>query len=171
MAARGHRRPPDSQPLGDAHRLTIDSGEPVLDTWLRDHARSTEARRTGRTFVWADDAGDVVAYYTVSAHLLTRTALPPALGRGNPAEIPAVLLGKLALDRGLQGQGLGGVLLADALARIVRATTAVAARFVVVDAIDERAGAFYRHYGFRPVPGDGHRLVHKVSDVAASLRA
>jgi GNAT superfamily N-acetyltransferase len=79
-----------------------------------------------------------------------------------------VLLARLALDQSLQGHGLGGALLADALERIVAAIETVAARFVVVDAIDDTAAAFYAHHGFRQVP-ETRRLVQKVSDVEAAL--
>ncbi|GAA0901349.1 GNAT family N-acetyltransferase [Virgisporangium aurantiacum] len=154
-----------SEPLSEQHDLRFDSGRPELDTWLQRHALASEARRTGRTFVWLHDER-VVAYYTVTGHLLARAERP----RGNPTEVPAVMLARLALDKGLHGQGHGGVLLADALHRIVAATQTVAARFVLVDAIDEVAHAFYRCYGFREIPGT-LRLVQKISDVAAALDA
>ena len=79
-----------------------------------------------------------------------------------------MLLARLALDKTLHGQGLGGALLADALARVVVATHTVAARFVVVDAIDASAVAFYEHHGFRRIPETG-RLVQRISDVAEAL--
>lgn len=110
----------------------------------------------------------MVAYYTIVAHLIVRQDLPRPLAHGSPAQIPAVLLARLALDRTLQRLGLGGVLLAEALSRIVAATQIVAARFVVVDAIDDGAARFYAHHGFRPVPGS-QRLVQKVGDIAAAL--
>jgi Acetyltransferase (GNAT) domain len=72
-----------------------------------------------------------------------------------------VLLARLALDRSLQGQGLGGELLVDALSRAVQASEVAAARLVVVDAIDEAAAAFYEHHGFVAVPGNRQRLVQK----------
>jgi GNAT superfamily N-acetyltransferase len=157
-----------SEAISEQHDATpFDSGKPDLDNWLRQHGRTVEARRTGRTFVWHKDR-QIVAYYTIAAHLLVREDLPRALGRGNPGQIPAVLLARLALDKTLQGQGLGGVLLADALRRIVVATQTVAARFVVVDALDEAARRFYEHHGFRVIP-DTLRLVQKISDVAAAL--
>lgn len=157
-----------SEALQAAHDVsTFDSGKPDLDTWLHQHALATEARRTGRTFVWTDD-GHVVAYYTIAAHLIVRDDLPRNLGRGNPVQIPSVLLARLALDKTLHGQGHGSVLLVDALERIVAATQMVAARFVVVDALDDPAHAFYRHHGFKPIP-DSMRLVQKVSDIAAAL--
>jgi len=154
------------------HLLTaLDSGVPQLDEWLRRHAAGAEARRVARTFVWVDPNGDpdrVLGYYSLTGHLLVRDALPSATGRGSPAEIPAVLLARLALDASLQGKGLGAVLLVDALARVVAATRTVAARFVVVDAVDEAAVGFYEHHGFRRIPGT-LRLVQKASDVAASM--
>jgi GNAT superfamily N-acetyltransferase len=161
-----------SEPLEpERHDLSaLDSGEPVLDGWLREHAAGAEARRVARTFVWvADERADlVVGYYSLTGHRLVRDALPTSIGRGSPTEIPAVLLARLALDRGQQGTGAGGALLADALGRIVVATQTVAARFVVVDALHERAAGFYEHHGFRRIPGT-LRLVQKVSDIAAAI--
>ena len=160
-----------SEPLDPArHRLdSLDSGEPELDSWLREHAAGAEARRVARTFVWCREGEDVVVgYYSLAGHRLIRDELPKSIGRGSPAEIPAVLLARLAIDAQLQGQRLGGALLADALKRVVAATDLVAARFVVVDALDENAAKFYEHHGFRPIPGT-LRLVQKISSVLAAL--
>jgi GNAT superfamily N-acetyltransferase len=155
----------------DRHDLSaLNSGEPELDGWLLEHAAGAEARRVARTFVWvADERADlVVGYYSLTGHRLVRDALPTSIGRGSPTEIPAVLLARLALDRGQQGTGAGGALLADALGRIVVATQTVAARFVVVDALHERAAGFYEHHGFRRIAGT-LRPVQKVSDIAAAI--
>ncbi|KLL13080.1 MULTISPECIES: GNAT family N-acetyltransferase [Protofrankia] len=157
-----------SEALDELHGADhFDSGQPELDEWLRRHALTTESRRTGRTFVWSAD-GRVVAYYTIAAHLLMRDDLPRSLGRGNPVQIPAVLLAKLALDKTLQGQGLGGLLLADAVGRVVEATRTVAARFIVVDAIDEQAVSFCIKYGFTQVPAT-NRLLKRMSAAAAQI--
>src|SRR5271166_1295577 len=121
--------------------------------------------RTGRSWVWVRQ-GSVVAYFRLAGHVLEKEPLPRGLGRSSPDRIPAVLIARLALQRDLHGQGLGGVLLADASSRIVAATDIVAARFVVVDAIDDAATAFYAHFGFQAIPGSS-RLVRKVSDLAA----
>lgn len=146
------------------------SGQPELDRWLQQHALSAQARRTARTFVWHVGDSRVVAYYALAAHLLERDELPAKLGRGGPRQIPSVLLARLALDQTLQRRGLGGVLLADALDRVLVAAETVAARFVVVDAIDLQAAAFYEHHGLRSIP-ESHRLVAKLGDLAAALRA
>lgn len=158
-----------SEPLSSEHVISIfRSGQIELDRWLAEHSVSAAARRTARTFVW--HAGDyrVVAYYSIAAHLIIRADLPRSIGHGNPDQIPAVLLARLALDGPLHGRKLGGVLLADALGRIVAATEIIAARFVVVDAIDENAARFCEHHGFRAVPG-GQRLVQKISDIASAV--
>lgn len=157
------------EPLDDEHQLDeFRSGRPDLDTWLREHALGAGSRRTARTFVWHKGDGVVVAYYSLAAHLLQREELTSSAGRGSPRQIPAVLLARLALDESLQRQGIGGALLAEALGRVIAVTEMVAARFVVVDAIDEQAASFYAHHGFRRIPGS-LRLVQKVSDIAAAL--
>jgi hypothetical protein len=113
----------------DIQRLdALDSGEPSMDTWLSEHASGAEARRVARTFVWTTEDQTVRAYYSLTGHRIVRDELPKSVGRGSPSEVPAVLLARLALDKSLHGQGSGGVLLADALERIVVATQTVAAR-------------------------------------------
>lgn len=161
-----------SERLGDEHDLTrFDSGQPTLDEWLREHARTSDAKRVGRTYVW--HAGDdiVIGYFTLCPHVIERSELPGKVGRGDPSRIPAILLARLALDRNAQGQRLGVELLIDALSRALTASDQVGGRYIVVDAIDEPAAHFYEHHGFRRCPGDHPvRLIRKVSDVATALR-
>ncbi len=164
MPFRSQRFDPD---LHNAAAFT--SGERSLDVWLREQAVAATDRRTARTWVWVSDAGAVVGYYALTAHKIARDDVPAKIGRGGPAEIPAVLLARLALHLNLRGQDLGGVLLADALTRVVDATQQVAARVVVVDALTERVAAFYERHGFRRVPGS-LVLVQKLTDVEAALR-
>jgi GNAT superfamily N-acetyltransferase len=159
-----------SEALNAGHGLHfLDSGQAVLDAWLCKSAAHASAMRTAKTFVW--HAGDevVVAYFSLAAHLVAREVVPKKGARGAPDAIPAILLARLALNQRLHGQGLGGELLWDALTRAVAASELAAVRVVVVDALDERAGRFYEHHGFLRVPGNEHRLVQKVSDIAAAL--
>jgi GNAT superfamily N-acetyltransferase len=159
-----------SEPLADRHQFEpFSSGSDALDVWLQRYARHAQSMRSARTFVW--HAGDdlVVAYFSLAAHLVVRAELPRKIARGAPDAIPAVLLARLALDRSLHGQGLGGELLLDALSRAVQASDVAAARLVVVDAIDEAAVAFYEHHGVTAVPGNRQRQVQKISDIAAAL--
>lgn len=166
MAYRSEALDPARHDLG-----TLNSGEPELDLWLREHAAGAEARRVARTFVWVAPEGNpdlVVGYYSLTGHRLVRDVLPKSIGRGSPAEIPVVLLARLVFDQAHHGAGAGGALLADALGRIVVATQTVAARFVAVDALHEQAATFYEHHGFRRIPGT-LRLVQKLSDIAAAI--
>jgi GNAT superfamily N-acetyltransferase len=158
-----------SEVLDERHRLTtFECGKPELDLWLRESARHAQAMRTCTTTVWQSGDGVVVAYYGLSAPVIEKQRLSRSIARGNPERIPATLIGRLALDRSLQGNGLGGALLADALEKILLASRAIAVRFVVVDAIDEDAAKFYQKHGFKETPVL-NRLVRKMSDVEADL--
>lgn len=160
-----------SEALTELHDLSrFDSGQPTLDEWLRGHARVSDAKRQGRTYVWHDGDHAVIGHFTLCPHTIDRDSVPRRLSRGDQQRIPALLLARLALDRSLHGQGLGVELLLDALSRAVSASNQVGGRYVVVDAIDEAAACFYEHCGFSRCPGnDVLRLVRKVSDIAVSL--
>ena len=84
-----------------------------------------------------------------------------------PDPVPVVLLARLALDRSEQRKALGGHLLVDALRRCVRGGREFGARAVVVDAIDDQASAFYRHFDFHQL--DDRRLWRRLADVARAL--
>ncbi|CAM3015253.1 GNAT family N-acetyltransferase [Actinomyces slackii] len=99
----------------------------------------------------------MLGYYSLASTSIHTEGLPRRLNRGQPALLPAFLLARLALDRSLQGQGLGSVLLSHAVRSADHASRIVAARLLVVDAIDERAASFYRHYGFTPLAADHRR--------------
>jgi GNAT superfamily N-acetyltransferase len=164
-------RPPPLTLLTDDHDLTqFDSGEQALDAWLRDHARITARRGLSATHVWAAPDGGVLGYATLAASTLNRTDLPKSVGHGFPETIPSVLLARLALHRELRGQKLGSVLLVDALGVAARSAADVAAAFVVVDALNDRAAKFYQDNGFRLLPGTS-RLVLKMSAAVAADRA
>lgn len=109
-----------------------------------------------------------MGYYALAAHKVAREDVPGKVGRGGPIEIPAVLLARLALSESLRGQGLGPILVADALQRVVHATQSVAARLVVVDALHERVAQFYETLGFRRIPAS-MLLVQKVADIEVTL--
>jgi len=159
-----------SERLRQDHDLdSFSSGKQAIDTWLKKHALHADRSGTGRTYVWVDAAGQVVAYFTLAPHLVRRDELPTGVGRGSPQSIPSILLARLALDRSLQRQGWGVVLLVDALTVALEAMRKAGGRLIVVDAIDAEAAAFYEHHGFSPVPRDPHRLVIKASGAANSL--
>lgn len=157
---------------GEQHAVGgFDCGQATLNEWLTRHAKIAQAKRTAQVFVWTEEGSDeVLAYFTLSAHEIVAADLPRRLARGMPERIPAVLLGKLALDRTLHGRGLGGQLLFDAYRRVLWATQTVAARYLVVDAADDTAVDFYEHYGFnRAAVEVSMRLVRRIKDIQADL--
>ncbi|HEY5854520.1 MAG TPA: GNAT family N-acetyltransferase [Aldersonia sp.] len=145
------------------------SSNEALDAWLRQHALAAQKMDSARTFVLVDGTG-VVGYFSLTMGAVRRADAPPALVRGLPGyPVGMVLLARLAVDAGQQGQGLGGLLLTEALRKAVAAGEAAAARLVVVDAIDETAERFYAHHGFIAVPEHPHRLYRRMKDIRASL--
>lgn len=160
-----------AEPLGEHHELTsFDCGNQDLNEWLARHAATGTGQDT-RTYVLVteDEDSRVLGYFAIAPHTINREQLSKSQGRRAPRQIPAVLLAKLALDRQLQGQGLGGELLVVALRTIVDAARRVGGRFVLVDAIDEEAQRFYEHHDFVAVPENPNRLARKLSAIASAL--
>jgi GNAT superfamily N-acetyltransferase len=168
MTAARDFTPPALVPLSENHDVTkFDSGEPSLDSWLRDHALTLARRGLSATHVWADADDRVLGYSTLAAASIGRRELTKAMGHGFPDRIPAVLLARLALSKDLQGRKLGGVLLFEALQLARHSAGHVAAAFIVVDALHEKAANFYIHHGFRRMP-ETNRLALKMSTIAAA---
>jgi GNAT superfamily N-acetyltransferase len=141
-------------------RSAFDCGQPLLDEWLSDRAGQFDRRDLSRTFV-ATRPNELIVrgYYALSTHRVVYDALPIGEARALPRlDVPVVLIGRLAVDRGVQGQGLGGMLLIDALRRSVQISAEVGIRAVEVDAIDEAARRFYMKFGFRPLLDDPRHL-------------
>lgn len=136
-------------PLAGSHdRTSFACGEPALDAYLRDRAGQDVRRRLACCYVLLED-DRLAGFYTLSSAGIPMTDLPETLTRRLPRypSLPAFRLGRLAVDVRFHGRGLGGLLLADALRRCLRAEAA--GHLVLVEAKHERAATFYRHYGFR----------------------
>lgn len=141
-------------PIEKKHkRDAFNCGYPVLNEYLKKYARQNHQKGIAKTFVAIREDGGfkVDSYYTVSASVIEFKSLPESYQSKLPAyPIPAVLIGKLAVDNPVKGQGLGGELLADALYRIIRASGEIGIFVVRVDAIDDKAKDFYLKHEFIP---------------------
>jgi GNAT superfamily N-acetyltransferase len=160
--------------LDEAHDLSrFSCGVKPLDDWLRLHASENQRRNLSRTFVLLDDDGAVIGYYALTMGGVVKDDLPRRIGRGLPGyQIGMVLLARLAVDAGHQGEGLGRDLLVDAIAHAAAAGQHAAARFIAVDPIDESAQRFYRRFGFVAIDGDEHgRMLIRIDDALASFEA
>lgn len=133
-------------------RTAFNSGSEPLDRYFREQVSQDIRRRIAACFVALADGQRIAGYYTLASASLLLADLPASTGKKLPRypTVPAVRMGRLAVDQKFNGQGLGGALLADALDRASRSE--IAAYALVVDAIGETAAAFYRHHGFIALP-------------------
>lgn len=156
------------EPLSAQHDLgAFDSGVPSLDHWLRRRALQNQASGASRTFVLCDDAA-VVAYYALAASAVAPDAAPGRFRRNMPDPIPVAVLGRLAIARSHQGQGLGRALFRDAAQRVIYAADAIGIRGLLVHAISEEAKAFYLELGLVVSPIDSMTLMATISDLKAT---
>lgn len=123
-----------------------------MDRYLKEQATQDVRRRFAACYVALSAVNRVVGYYTLSSADLSLGDLPEEMTRKLPRypNVPAVLLGRLAVDQEFQGQGLGPTLLADAIKRIKRSE--IASYGLLVSAKDEKAKSFYQHHSFIPLP-------------------
>ena len=140
-------------PLDAAHdRAGFNSNSEPLNRYLREQVTQDIRRRVAACFVALADEQCIAGYYTLASSSLLLSDLPASTGKKLPRypTVPAVRMGRLAVDHAFKGQGLGGALLADALDRAARSE--IAAFALMVDAKDETAAAFYQHHGFIALP-------------------
>lgn len=154
----------------DLDRKAFCSGAEPLDRYLREQITQDVRRRVAACFValTTEPVPRLVGYYTLASASLLLADLPAATARKLPRypSVPAVRMGRLAVDQAFKGQGLGGTLVADALDRAIRSE--IAAHALMVDAKDDTAAAFYRHQGFITLPQSPLVLFLPLGTVAAA---
>jgi ribosomal protein S18 acetylase RimI-like enzyme len=145
------------EPLAASYnRLAFSCGVEALDRYLQTQAGQNIRRRISNCFVAvpSDDNSSntttiIAGYYTLAAASIPLTDLPPEQAKRLPRYpvLPAALIGRLAVDHRYRKRSLGSALLFDAIKRAMPADPAIFA--LVVDAKDDAAAAFYRHFGFQ----------------------
>jgi GNAT superfamily N-acetyltransferase len=165
------------EPLRKQHdRHAFSCGEPDLDDWFRHRAGQDSKRDLSQVFVAVgvdeEAALGVVGFYSLSAFSLVLDDLPSDLAKKLPRydAIPAALIGRLARDLRVRGQRLGDILLTDAIRTVLDARKQIAVYAIVVDALSEKAGAFYESFGFRRLPARQDRLFLLTSVAEQALR-
>jgi GNAT superfamily N-acetyltransferase len=148
----------------------FDCGVSSLNAWLAEQALRAQQAGAARTFVWvtSETPENVWAYFSLAPTEVAREVLSRGQSSGYTT-VPGYLLARLAVHTELRGLGYGGQVLVDALSRAASAAEAGGGRLVVVDALDDAAASFYRHYDFTPVKGNPRRLVLKMADVRKLL--
>jgi GNAT superfamily N-acetyltransferase len=159
-------------PLGKDHdRKPFSCGQRDLDDWFQRRASQDDKRNIARVFVATDGDLGVVGFYSLSSFTLALEDLPEEIARRLPRydAIPAALIGRLARDVRVRGRGLGELLLADAVRRILGVSRSLAVFAIIVEAKDAAAGAFYRGFGFQAFPLRPQRLFLLASTAAAAF--
>ncbi|MGA3310388.1 MAG: GNAT family N-acetyltransferase [Xanthobacteraceae bacterium] len=139
------------EPLGAHDRSAFACGAPPLDRYLREQASQDVKRFVASCFVAVEGVTNRIAgYYTLAATSVHANDLPTEVVKRLPRYpvLPAALVGRLAVDQRFHRQGLGSALIADAALRVLKGD--VKAFALIVEAKDENAAGFYRHYGFHP---------------------
>lgn len=139
------------EPVASRHdRQSFDCGEPELNDYLRLYARQNHQSGGAKTFLAVSD-GDgktIFGFYSLSPASVEYARTPQTVSRGlGRYDVPAFRLGRLAVDRTMQGQGLGGQLLLSAGRRCIRAAAEVGWVTLLIDAMSERAARWYAGYG------------------------
>ena len=144
------------EPLTGHHdRSGFDCGVQALNLWLRQTALQHQGKGISRTFVAVPagakegaEPGGILGFHALTSAFVLMGDLPPRQAKRYPRQIPVTRLGRLATRVDVQGQGLGRLLLADAVSRARMAAQAVGSAGLFVDAKDAAAARFYQRYGF-----------------------
>jgi GNAT superfamily N-acetyltransferase len=152
--------------LDPHHDLTqLDSGAPELDKWLAGPARQSHDRDTARVYVICDNNGVALAYSALVAATLGRESLSSRAASGLPQNIPAVLLGKLAVTRSHHRAGLGTALLAHAVRTALEVCRLIGVRLLFAEARDRPAHDWYVSKGMTGTR-DGRSCYVRLKDLA-----
>jgi ribosomal protein S18 acetylase RimI-like enzyme len=157
-----------TEPLGDKHnRAAFSCGVDALDRYLQKQASQDVSKRVAAAFVITPDGETIAGFYTLSAHVVSLGDLPTNVAKKLPRypNVPATLLGRLAVSKDFRGRGIGELLLLDAFKRVLANAREVASAMVVVDANDDRAREFYLHHDFIPLPSQANRLFYSVKTI------
>jgi GNAT superfamily N-acetyltransferase len=146
-------------------------GQPQLDRFLARFALQAQQSNSSQSYVGLSGT-KVVGFYTLVASEVQHNQAPERVAKGMPRHpIPLLVLARLAVHAEWQGRGVGGGLLLDAFGRCLQAADIIGARALAVHAKDDRAAAFYRHFGFVASSTDIRHLFLLIKDIRAAADA
>jgi len=160
-------------PIDKTHdRKSFDCGEPALNTYLQRFARQNHESGGAKTFVATPTSAPatILGFYTLSPASIDYARTPDVVRRGlGRYEVPVYRLGRLAVDRSVQGKGLGGGLLLAAGRRCLAVSQEVGGVALLIDAKSERAAGWYEGYGAVRLADAPLTLVLPLKTIAAAL--
>jgi GNAT superfamily N-acetyltransferase len=165
--------PVDEHPLTKRHRRSeFDCGEPVLNDYLARFAMQAHQRGGAKTFVTCPNAEPtrILGYYTLAPASVTFARVPASVTKGLARhEVPMFRLARLAVDRAMQGNGLGRALLFAAGTRCVAVAQEIGGVALVIDAKSERAARWYSGFGAVRLADAPMTLVLPLATIAAEI--
>ena len=154
------------QPLLATHVLNdFNCGEQTLDDWLKRRAMSNQFSGATRTFVVVDEQSHVLGYYAMATGAVSHQAATSSVRRNMPDPVPVMVLGRLAVDRRVQGIRIGAAMLQDAVKRAIVVSQNTGVRALLVHTLNDRAKQFYEHYGFQESPQHPMTLMLRLSTI------
>jgi GNAT superfamily N-acetyltransferase len=143
----------------------FDCGKPALNNWLVRRALGNQSAGTGRTWVVTEtETGRVAAFYASSTASVLRSSAPKRFDHNQPEELPAILLGRMAVDSKHKGRGLGAALLKHFMLKAIEVAGTVGVRLLLIHAKDEEAKTFYAHFGCVESPVDPLTMMMLLGD-------
>ncbi len=163
------------EPIGRQHdRKTFDCSVPELNEYLIRYARQNHRSGGAKTFVAIDPQAPsrILGYYTLSPGSIEFARMPEAARKGlGRYEVPVFRLARLAVDRAVQGHGLGGQLLMAAGERCLAVAAEVGGVAIAIDAKDDRAAAWYEGFGALRLLDSPRQLVLPLATIAEAILA
>jgi len=163
------------EPISKRHdREAFDCGEPALNEFLQRHARKSHDLGGAKTFLAIDDGDNktILGFYSLSPASVEYARAPEIVRRGLARyDVPAFRLARLAVDRKVQGQGLGGQLLLAAGRRCLLAAAEVGGVALLIDAKNEKVASWYTSYGAVPLADTRLTLLLPLATVDAALKS
>jgi GNAT superfamily N-acetyltransferase len=145
-------------------------GKNSLDLFIRKYALVNQRADSSQTYVVHQD-NVVAGYYSLVFSSIKQEDSPVAIQASMPPNypVPVMLFARFAVDRKMQGRGIGTALLKDAFLRTVEASEIGGLAAILVDAIDDKMVAFYQNYGFMECPAGERKLMISMRGVRAHL--
>ena len=140
-------------------RESFDCGKPSLNEFIRQYARQADEQNTTRTFVSLDQQNKKIAGYVSLSNTSIEKATASEVLKSRVNPIPALLIGRLAVDTNYRGQRLGEKLLVFAFDKALAINEMSAIQAIVVDTLDQEAEAFYEKYGFQKILGTNKMIL------------
>lgn len=163
------------EPLAKSHdREGFDCGSESLNAYLRQTARQHAERGISKTFVLIEEkdeseAKHILGFFSLNLCELIAESLPPEEAKRFPRKVAGIRLGRLAVAKEYQRQGIGRILLVGAMVKFMEIFNSAGSIGLFVDAKDDDAKRYYEQFGFVALPSNELELYLPVKSIQEAL--